>query len=184
MRPAGSVSTSAGELTDVAAVRMPSQSANNPQQQRVLQVVQPALAGMMDGSVSTLAPLFATALATGNSHTAFLVGVAAAVGAGISMAFAEALSDDGSVTGRGNPWGRGLIEGLATMVGGLGHTLPFLLADVRSALPVASVIVVIELLIISWLRFHYFKMSLVRSAVQVVVGGALVFAAGVAIGAS
>jgi VIT1/CCC1 family predicted Fe2+/Mn2+ transporter len=100
------------------------------------------------------------------------------------MAFAEALSDDGSVTGRGNPWGRGLIEGLATMAGGLGHTLPFLLSDVRSALPVASVIVVIELLIISWLRFHYFKMPLVRSAVQVVVGGALVFAAGVAIGAS
>jgi erythrin-vacuolar iron transport family protein len=178
------MSTIVGEVADAAALHAASQAANDPRQQRVLQVVQPALAGMMDGSVSTLAPLFATALATGNSHTAFLVGIAAAVGAGISMAFAEALSDDGSVTGRGNPWGRGLIEGLATMAGGLGHTLPFLLADVRSALPVASAIVVVELLIISWLRFHYFKMPLLRSAVQVIVGGALVFAAGVAIGAS
>jgi hypothetical protein len=102
---------------------------------------------MMDGSVSTLAPLFATALATRNSHTAFLVGVAAAVGAGISMAFAEALSDDGSVTGRGNAWVRGLVEGGATLSGGLGHTLPFLISDVRVALSVASVVVVIELLV-------------------------------------
>ena len=178
------MSTAVGEMADAAVGHMPSQRASDPQQQRVLQVVQPALAGMMDGSVSTLAPLFATALATRDSHTAFLVGVAAAVGAGISMAFAEALSDDGSVTGRGNPWMRGLIEGVATMLGGLGHTLPFLLADVRSAVPVASGIVVIELLIISWLRFHYFRMPLLRSAVQVIVGGALVFAAGVTIGAS
>ena len=100
------------------------------------------------------------------------------------MAFAEALSDDGSATGRGNPWARGLIEGFATMVGGLGHTLPFLIADVQSAVPVASGVVVVELLIISWLRFHYFRMPLLRSAVQVIVGGALVFAAGVVIGAS
>ena len=178
------MSTAIGEMADAAVDHMPRQRARDPQQQRVLQVVQPALAGMMDGSVSTLAPLFATALATRDSHTAFLVGVAAAVGAGISMAFAEALSDDGSVTGRGNPWVRGLIEGFATMVGGLGHTLPFLLSDVQSAVPVASVIVVVELLIISWLRFHYFRMPLLRSAVQVIVGGALVFSAGVAIGAS
>ena len=100
------------------------------------------------------------------------------------MAFSESLSDSGTLTGRGNPWGRGLIEGFATMVGGLGHTLPFLLSDVQSAVPVASVIVVIELLIISWLRFHYFRMPLLRSAVQGIVGGALVFAAGVVIGAS
>ncbi len=152
--------------------------------QQVLQVVQPALAGMMDGSVSTLAPLFATALATRDSHTAFLVGVAAAVGAGISMAFAEALSDDGSVTGRGNAWGRGLVEGGATLLGGLGHTLPFLLADVRAALAVASVVVVVELLVISWLRFHYFRMPLLRSALQVILGGTLVFGAGVLIGSS
>jgi VIT1/CCC1 family predicted Fe2+/Mn2+ transporter len=137
---------------------------------------------MMDGSVSTLAPLFATALATRDSHTAFLVGLAAAVGAGISMAFAEALSDDGSVTGRGNPWVRGLIEGFATMLGGLGHTLPFLVADVQSAVPVASFVVVVELMIISWLRFHYFQLPLLRSAVQVIVGGVLVFIAGVVIG--
>jgi VIT1/CCC1 family predicted Fe2+/Mn2+ transporter len=153
-------------------------------QQTVLRVVQPALAGLMDGSVSTLAPLFATALATRDAHTTFLVGLAAAVGAGISMAFAEALSDDGSLTGRGNPWLRGLIEGLATCGGGLGHTLPFLLPDVRTALPAASVIVAIELLVISWLRFRYFKMPLFRSALQVVVGGALVFTSGILIGSS
>jgi VIT1/CCC1 family predicted Fe2+/Mn2+ transporter len=178
------MSAAVGEVVDAAAGHLPSQRASDPQQQRVLQIVQPALAGMMDGSVSTLAPLFATALATHDAHTAFLVGVAAAVGAGISMAFAEALSDDGSVTGRGNPWARGVIEGVATMLGGLGHTLPFLLSDVQTAVPVASVIVVIELLIISWLRFHYFRMPLLRSAFQVIVGGILVFAAGVAIGAS
>jgi erythrin-vacuolar iron transport family protein len=160
------------------------QPAAHDSHKQVLQVVQPALAGMMDGSVSTLAPLFATALATRNSHTAFLVGLAAAVGAGISMAFAEALSDDGSVTGRGNAWVRGLVEGGATLLGGLGHTLPFLLTDVRVALSVASVVVVVELLVISWLRFHYFRMSLVRSALQVVLGGALVFGAGVLIGSS
>jgi hypothetical protein len=154
------------------------------QQQVVLRVVQPALAGMMDGSVSTLAPLFATALATHNSHTAFLVGLAAAVGAGISMAFAEALSDDGSQTGRGNPWARGIIEGLATFAGGVGHTLPFLLADVQTAVTAASVVVAVELLIIAWLRFHYFQMPLVRSAFQVIVGGALVFGTGVLIGTS
>ena len=156
----------------------------NDDRQVVLQVIQPALAGMMDGSVSTLAPLFATALATRDAHTTFLVGAAAAVGAGISMAFAEALSDDGSLTGRGNPWLRGLIEGLATCAGGIGHTLPFLLSDVRTALLAASVVVVIELLLISWLRYRYFGMPLVRSASQVVLGGALVFASGVVIGTS
>ena len=152
--------------------------------ERVLRIVQPALAGMMDGSVSTLAPLFATALATRDPHTTFLVGLAAALGAGISMAFAEALSDDGSITGRGNPWLRGLIEGLATFTGGIGHTLPFLLPHVRTALSAASAVVVCELLVISWLRFRFFKMPLVRSALQVIVGGALVFASGVFIGSS
>ena len=116
--------------------------------------------------------------------TTFLVGLAAAVGAGISMAFAEAVSDDGSLTGRGNPWVRGLIEGLATFTGGIGHSLPFLLPDVRTALPIASAIVVVELLVISWLRFHYFKMPLFRSALQVIVGGALVFISGIVIGSS
>ena len=152
--------------------------------QVVLQVVQPALAGMMDGSVSTLAPLFATALATRNPHTAFLVGLAAALGAGISMAFAEALSDDGSLTGRGNPWRRGIVEGVATFGGGIGHSLPFLLPDVTTALAAASVIVAVELLAIAWLRFRFFGMPLTRSLVQVILGGALVFTTGVLIGTS
>jgi VIT1/CCC1 family predicted Fe2+/Mn2+ transporter len=147
----------------------------------VLQIVQPALAGMMDGSVSTLAPLFATALATRDSHTAFLVGIAAAVGAGISMAFAEALSDDGALTGRGNPWLRGLVEGLATFGGGLGHTLPFLL-PLQAALPTAAAVVVVELLAIAWIRFRYFRTQFAQSALQVIAGGALVFVTGVLIG--
>jgi erythrin-vacuolar iron transport family protein len=150
----------------------------------ILQVVQPALAGMMDGSVSTLAPLFATALATRDAHTTFLVGLAAALGAGISMAFAEALSDDGSLTGRGNPWLRGVVEGLATFVGGLCHTLPFLLPDLQRALPAACAVVVVELLVIAWVRFHYFQMQLSRSVLQVIAGGALVFATGVFLGGS
>jgi len=152
--------------------------------QFVLQVVQPALAGFMDGSVSTLAPLFATALATRDPHTTFMVGLAAAVGAGISMAFAEALSDDGSITGRGNPWLRGLIEGLATLLGGLGHALPFLLPDVHTALVVACSVVALELLVIAMVRFHYFHMPLSRSMLQVVAGGALVFTTGVVLGSA
>jgi erythrin-vacuolar iron transport family protein len=150
--------------------------------QLILQVVQPALAGFMDGSVSTLAPLFATALATRDAHTTFMVGLAAAIGAGISMAFAEALSDDGSITGRGNPWLRGLVEGVATLLGGLGHALPFLLPDIHAALPVACSVVVIELLVISWVRFQYFHMQLGRSMLQVLAGGALVFTTGVVLG--
>jgi VIT1/CCC1 family predicted Fe2+/Mn2+ transporter len=152
--------------------------------QFVLQVVQPALAGFMDGSVSTLAPLFATALATRDAHTTFMVGLAAAVGAGISTAFAEALSDDGSVTGRGNPWLRGLVEGLATLLGGLGHALPFLLPDLHSALVVACCVVALELLVIALVRFHYFHMPLGRSMLQVVAGGALVFTTGVVLGSA
>lgn len=166
------------------ALELTNPSVPSIERDRVLRIVQPALAGMMDGSVSTLAPLFATALATHDNHTTFLVGLAAALGAGISMAFAEALSDDGSMTGRGNPWFRGVVEGGATFTGGLGHTLPFLLPDVHTALTLASVVVVLELLLISWLRFHYFGMNLVRSALQVVVGGALVFTTGVLIGSS
>jgi hypothetical protein len=150
--------------------------------QLILRVVQPALAGFMDGSVSTLAPLFATALATRDAHTTFMVGLAAAIGAGISMAFAEALSDDGSITGRGNPWLRGLVEGLATLLGGLGHALPFVLPDVHTALTVACSVVAVELLVISWVRFHYFHMQLGRSMLQVLAGGALVFTTGVVLG--
>jgi rubrerythrin len=150
----------------------------------VLQVVQPGLAGLMDGSVSTLAPLFAAAFATHNSWDAFLVGLAATVGAGISMGFAEALSDDGSLTGRGRPLTRGLVCGLMTAAGGIGHTLPYLIPDVRVATWVAVGVVLIELILIAWIRHRYMDTPWGRSLVQVVVGGALVFLAGVAIGST
>jgi erythrin-vacuolar iron transport family protein len=148
----------------------------------VLQTVQPGLAGLMDGSVSTLAPLFAAAFATKNPHIAFVVGVSAAVGAGISMAFAEALSDDGVLTGRGHPFRRGVIIGIMTFLGGIFHTLPFLLTNLNAALTLAYLIVGIELIAIAYIRYHYFNMRFWLSVVQVVVGGALVFAAGILIG--
>lgn len=150
----------------------------------VLQVVQPGLAGLMDGSVSTLAPVFAAAFATKNSWDAFAVGLAASVGAGISMGFAEALSDDGSLTGRGHPWVRGLVCGLMTAVGGIGHTLPFLLPDFRVAMTAAAVVVVVELGVITWIRSHYMDTPPLSAALQVGFGGALVFAAGVLIGSA
>ncbi len=148
----------------------------------VLKVVQPSLVGLMDGSVSTLAPLFAVAFATHDTRVTFLVGLAAAVGAAISMGFSEGLSDDGTLTGRGHPFMRGLITGIATFVGGILHTLPFLLSQVGVALYVAFGVVGFELLAISFIRYRYFRMSFVMSAVQVVLGGALVFASGVLIG--
>ncbi|HYM22446.1 MAG TPA: hypothetical protein VEU08_04545, partial [Vicinamibacterales bacterium] len=150
----------------------------------VLQVVQPGLAGLMDGSVSTLAPVFAAAVATHQSHDAFLVGLAASIGAGISMGFAEALSDDGSLTGRGHPWARGIIEGGMTAIGGIGHTLPFLIPDFRAALVVAVAVVLLELVAISWIRHRYMDTPPFTAAVQVGLGGALVFATGLLIGAS
>lgn len=150
----------------------------------LLQIVQPGLVGLMDGSVSTLAPVFAAALATHKSWDAFLVGMAASVGAGISMAFAEALSDDGSLTGRGRPVVRGLVTGVMTTAGGIGHTLPFLIADFHIAMSVAIAVVIVELGAISWIRQHYMETPLVRAALQVVLGGALVFAAGIIIGNS
>lgn len=150
----------------------------------LLRVVQPGLAGLMDGSVSTLAPIFATAFATKNSHTVFLIGFASAVGAGISMAFSEGLSDDGELTGRGNPVFRGLVTGGMTFVGGFLHTLPFLIGNVHQALVLAYVVVGFELMVIAWIRHRYFKSSLWISTLQVVVGGGLVFAAGVLIGSS
>ena len=150
----------------------------------LLRVVQPGLAGLMDGSVSTLAPIFATAFATRNSHTVFLIGAASAVGAGISMAFSEGLSDDGELTGRGNPVFRGLVTGGMTFLGGFLHTLPFLIHNVHTALMWAYLVVGVELLVIAWIRHRYFKSSLWLSALQVIVGGGLVFAAGVLIGSS
>jgi rubrerythrin len=150
----------------------------------VLQVVQPGLAGLMDGSVSTLAPVFAAAFATHNSWNAFLVGLAASLGAGISMGFAEALSDDGSLTGRGHPWIRGVICGAMTAVGGVGHTLPFLITSFHVAFTVACAVVVIELGVITWIRHRYMDTPIVSAGIQVFVGGALVFLTGVLIGSS
>lgn len=148
----------------------------------VLQKVQPALLGLMDGSVSTLAPLFAAAGLTHSAHAAFFVGLAASVGAGISMGLAEALSDDGAVTGRGNPWTRGLITGAATTAGGMLHTLPFLLTDLTLALRVAYFVVGIELLVIAYIRYRYMKTPLASTIFQVIVGGGIVFAIGLWLG--
>lgn len=150
----------------------------------VLQIVQPGLAGLMDGSVSTLAPVFAAALATHRPYDAFLVGMAASVGAGISMGFAEALSDDGSLTGRGHPWVRGVVCGLMTALGGVGHTLPFLISNFHAAMTAAIAVVVAELGVITWVRHRYMETPPLSAAVQVGLGGALVFITGVLIGGS
>lgn len=150
----------------------------------VLRVIQPGLAGLMDGSVSTLAPLFAAAFATGRSWDAFVVGLAASIGAGISMGFAEALSDNGSLTGRGAPWIRGAICGLMTTLGGIGHTLPFMIPNFWTATSIACAVVVIELAVISWIRWKYMDTPPISAAFQVMFGGALVFATGILIGSS
>src|SRR5947209_8083779 len=150
----------------------------------VLQYVQPGLVGLMDGSVSTLAPLFAAAFATHATWETFLVGLAASVGAGISMGFAEALSDDGSLTGRGTPWLRGAVCGLMTTLGGLGHTLPYLIPDFWAATILAVIVVAVELAAISYIRYRYMDTPFLSAAFQIVVGGALVFAAGILIGNS
>ena len=150
----------------------------------VLRVVQPGLAGLMDGSVSTLAPVFAAAFATNDPWQAFIVGLAASIGAGISMGFAEALSDNGSLTGRGAPLLRGLITGLMTTLGGIGHTLPFLIPQFWTAMALAIAVVVIELAVISWVRWRYMDTPPLSAALQVAFGGALVFACGILIGTS
>jgi erythrin-vacuolar iron transport family protein len=150
----------------------------------VLQIVQPGLEGLMDGSVSTLAPVFAAALATRNSWDAFLVGLAASFGAGISMGFAEALSDDGSLTGRGHPWIRGTICGVMTTFGGVGHTLPFLIPSFQVAFRLAVMVVLVELGVITWIRHRYMDTPVVSAGIQVFVGGALVFLTGILIGSS
>jgi erythrin-vacuolar iron transport family protein len=150
----------------------------------VLQIVQPGLAGLMDGSVSTLAPVFAAAVATHNSWDAFLIGMASSVGAGISMGFAEALSDDGSLTGRGHPWIRGVVTGAMTAVGGVGHTLPFLIHNFGFAMTLAALVVLIELSVITWIRHRYMDTPTFSAALQVGLGGVLVFLTGVLIGSS
>jgi len=150
----------------------------------LLQYVQPGLAGLMDGSVSTLAPLFAAAFATHNTWETFLVGLAASVGAGISMGFAEALSDDGSLTGRGAPVVRGVVCGVMTAVGGLGHTLPYLIPNFWTATAVAIAVVAVELVAISYIRHRFMDTPFLAATFQVIVGGALVFVAGILIGSS
>ncbi len=160
------------------------QEAETQRRMFVLQVVQPGLAGLMDGSVSTLAPLFAAAFATHNTWETFLVGMAASVGAGISMGFAEALSDDGSMTGRGRPWIRGTITGIMTTLGGVGHTLPYLIQDFWSATMLAISVVLVELWAIAWIRARYMDTPFLQAAFEVVVGGLIVFAAGILIGSA
>ncbi|MDE9449501.1 rubrerythrin family protein [Aliiroseovarius sp. Z3] len=150
--------------------------------QFVLTWVQPGLAGLMDGSVSTLAPIFATAFATQDTHTTFLVGLAASVGAGISMGFTEAASDDGELSGRGSPVKRGFASGIMTMLGGLGHALPYLITDFWTATTIAILVVFVELWAIVWIQNRFMQTPFMRATLQVVVGGALVFAAGAIIG--
>ena len=172
----------------IALRRLPASKRENEDDQArrrfVLQVVQPGLVGLMDGSVSTLAPVFAAAFATHLPWNAFLVGIAASVGAGISMGFAEALSDDGKLSGRGAPMLRGLICGLMTTAGGIGHTLPFLIPRFSEALIVAGIVVVLELALITWIRWRYQDTPPLSAALQILFGGGLVFAAGVLIGSA
>jgi rubrerythrin len=174
------------EEMDEAQKKSGAREAEDDTQRRkfVLQIIQPGLAGLMDGSVSTLAPVFAAAFATHDSWDAFLVGMAASVGAGISMGFAEALSDDGVLSGRGHPWLRGPICGLMTTAGGIGHTLPFLIANFNIAMLIAVIIVAIELAVIAWIRHRYMDTPLLSAAFQVIVGGVLVFIVGILIGSA
>jgi rubrerythrin len=150
----------------------------------LLQIVQPGLLGLMDGSISTLAPLFAAAFAFQNSWKAFLVGLAASVGAGISMGFSESQSDDGSLTGRGSPWLRGAVTGAMTTAGGIGHTLPFLITNFHAAVLVAVIVVAVELMLISYIRHRYMDTPFLQAAFQVIVGGVLVFLTGWLIGSA
>ena len=152
--------------------------------QFILTWVQPGLAGLMDGSVSTLAPIFATAFATQDTWTTFLVGLAAALGAGISMGFTEAASDDGELSGRGSPIKRGFASGIMTAIGGLGHALPYLIPDFWTATTIAMIVVFIELWAIAWIQNRYMDTPFLRAAFQVVLGGSLVFAVGILIGAA
>jgi erythrin-vacuolar iron transport family protein len=167
------------------AKRSASRSADDPQVKRklfVLHVVQPALAGLMDGSVSTLAPVFAAAFATHNSFTAFIIGCAASLGAGISMGFSEALSDDGVISGRGQPWLRGGVCGVMTFIGGIGHTLPFLIPQFYIAMWIAIAVVAVELAAIAWIRKRYMDTPLLQALFQAVIGGILVFLTGILLG--
>jgi erythrin-vacuolar iron transport family protein len=172
------------EAERISLIQMTEADSDRQKRLFVLQVIQPGLAGLMDGSVSTLAPLFAAAFATGNHMETFRVGLAASFGAGISMGFAEALSDDGTLTGRGHPWARGLVCGLMTTLGGLGHSLPYLISSMHTATGIAVAVVAVELGVISWIRHRYMDSSLASAIIQVVLGGLLVFGVGILIGTS
>lgn len=169
-------------LTDGLGGEVLAEEDATARRQFILTWVQPGLAGLMDGSVSTLAPIFATAFATQDSHTTLLVGLAASVGAGISMGFTEAAHDDGVLSGRGSPIKRGLASGIMTMIGGLGHAIPYLIPDFWTATAIAMAVVFVELWAIAWIQNKYMETPFLRAALQVVVGGALVFAAGALIG--
>ena len=175
----------ASQLTDLHLTENAKEAeAHTARRLFVLQVVQPGLAGLIDGSISTLAPIFAAAFATQNSHDAFVVGLAASLGAGISMGLTEALSDDGEITGRGTPWLRGVVCGVMTALGGLGHTLPYLINDFWTATTVAALVVAIELIAIAWIRYRFMTTPFGSAIIQVVLGGLLVLATGIFIGSS
>lgn len=174
----------AQQLSEGLTEGVKAQEAEDERRAFVLQYVQPGLTGLIDGSVSTLAPIFAAAFATHNTWQTFLVGMAASVGAGISMGIAEAMSDDGMISGRGHPWFRGAITGLMTAIGGLGHTLPYLIPNFWTATGVAAVVVAVELWLIAWIRARYMDTPFWRASVEVVIGGAIVFAVGVLIGSA
>jgi len=179
---AGHVSLASQLTEDLAESGAVDEEQETQRRQFLLTYVQPGLAGLMDGSVSTLAPVFAAAFATKDTWETFLVGLAASIGAGISMGFTEALSDDGKLTGRGSPIKRGLASGIMTTIGGLGHALPYLITDFWTATIIAGIVVVIELWAIAWIQKRYMDVPFFRAATQVVFGGALVLAAGILIG--
>jgi rubrerythrin len=174
----------AQQLSEGLTEGVKAQEAEDERRAFVLQYVQPGLTGLIDGSVSTLAPIFAAAFATQNTWQTFLVGMAASVGAGISMGIAEAMADDGLISGRGHPWMRGAITGFMTALGGLGHTLPYLIPDFWTATAIAAVIVLIELWLIAWIRARYMDTKFLRAAFEVVLGGMIVFAVGIVIGSA
>lgn len=174
----------ARELTEGVSQTARDEERETARRNFVLRIVQPGLVGLMDGSVSTLAPVFAAAFATTNSWDTFLVGMAASVGAGISMGFAEALADDGALSGRGQPWLRGLVTGAMTTIGGIGHTLPYLIPHFWTATILAIVVVVVELWAIAWIRARYMDTPFLRAAFQIIIGGLLVFATGILIGSA
>jgi len=173
-----------GELVSgySGSTALPPKSKGRSEQSFLLQRVQPAMAGLIDGSLSTLAPIFAVALATQQPHYAFFAGLASAIGAGVSMAFSEGLSDTGDLTGRGKPYVRGSIIGAGTFLGGVLHTLPFLIPDLPVALVVAIAMVTFELLALSWIRWRFFKTGFLRSFVSITLGGAIIVAISTAIG--